>query len=64
MKKVSIISRSLGGLMVDIDINNDGQPVNAYFASSGNELPYKMWMILTNSIYDMMQAQEEINAYA
>lgn len=64
MTTVSIASRSLGGLMVDVDVNNDGQPVNAYFASSGNELPYKMWMTLTNSIYDMMQVGEEINAYA
>ena len=63
MTTVSIISRSLGGLTVDIDMGKDG-PINAYFASSGNELPCKMWMTLTNSIYDMMQAEEERNAYA
>lgn len=63
MITVSIVSMALGNLRVDIDMGEDG-PINAYFASSGNELPYKMWMTLTNSIYDMMQAQEEINAYA
>lgn len=49
--------------MVDIDMGKDG-PINAYFTSSGNELPHSMWMTLTNSIYDMIQAEEERNAIA
>lgn len=45
--------------MVDIDMGVDG-PINAYFTSSGNELPHSMWMRLINSTHDMTKAFEEV----
>lgn len=59
MTTVAIIAKSLGSLMVDVEINR-GEPINAWFSASGNELPYNMWIRLTNSIYDMQQAQDEV----
>lgn len=62
MTTVAIIAKSLGHLMVDIDLTK-GKPINAWFASTGKELPYNMWMRLVNSPFDMMQAQEEVEKY-
>lgn len=59
MTTVAIIAKSLCSLMVDVEMSGY-QPINAYFAASGNELPYNMWISLTNSIYDMQQAQDEV----
>lgn len=62
MTTVSIIAKSLGHLMVDIYLTK-GEPINAWFAATGNELPYNMWMRLVNSPFDMMQAQDEVEKY-
>lgn len=62
MTTVAIIAKSLGKLMVDISIERH-EPMNAWFAATGNELPYNMWMKLVNSSFDMMQAQEEVERY-
>ena len=62
MTTVAIIAKSLGNLMVDVEMN-DMEPINAWFASTGNELPYKMWMRLVNNSYDMQQAQDEVEKY-
>ena len=62
MTTVAIIAKSLGNLMVDVEMHDLG-PINAWFASTGNELPYKMWMRLVNSTYDMQQAQDEVEKY-
>jgi len=59
MTTVSIIAKSLGHLMVDVEMDRK-EPVNAWFAATGNELPYNMWIRLTNSIYDMQQVQDEV----
>ena len=62
MTTVAIIAKSLGNLMVDVEMH-DMEPINAWFASTGNELPYKMWMRLVNNSYDMQQAQDEVEKY-
>jgi len=62
MTTVSIIAKSLGHLMVDVEMDRK-EPINAWFAETGNELPYNMWMRLVNSQFDMMQAQEEVEKY-
>lgn len=62
MTRVAIIANSLGNLMVDVEMCNK-EPVNAWFAARGNELPYNMWIRLTNSVYDMQQAQDEVEKY-
>lgn len=59
MTTVSIIAKSLGHLMVDIELAK-GEPINAWFAATGNELPYNMWIALTNNVHDMMRSQEEV----
>lgn len=62
MTTVAIIAKSLGHLMVDVEMDRK-EPINAWFAATGNELPYNMWMRLVNSPFDMMQAQEEVEKY-
>lgn len=59
MITVSIVSMALGNLRVDVDMGKDG-PINAYFTSSGNELPHSMWMRLINSTHDISTAYEEV----
>jgi len=62
MTTVSIIASSLGHLMVDVEMDQK-EPINAWFSATGNELPYNMWIALTNNVHDMMQAQEEVEKY-
>lgn len=59
MANVVIKSEALNGLNVSVDIFN-GEVNNAFFASTGNELPDRMYMKLTNSITDMLSVAYEL----
>lgn len=59
MANVVIKSEALNGLNVSVDIFN-GEVNNAFFASTGNELPDRMYIKLTNSITDMLKVADEL----
>lgn len=59
MANVVIKSEALNGLNVSVDVFN-GEVNNAFFASTGNELPDRMYIKLTNSITDMMKVSDEL----
>jgi len=59
MVSVVIKSEALNGLMVAVDVI-DGEVDNAFFASSYNELPSKMYHKLINNISDMLKVRDEV----
>lgn len=59
MANVVIKSEALNGLHVSVDVFN-GEVDNAFFASTGNELPDRMYMTLINSIPDMLKVADEL----
>lgn len=59
MANVVIKSEALNGLRVSVDVFS-GEVSNAFFASTGNELPDHMYMALINSIPDMLKVADEL----
>lgn len=59
MANVVIKSEALNGLRVSVDVFN-GEVNNAFFASTGKELPDRMYMTLINSIPDMLKVTDEL----
>lgn len=59
MANVVIKSEALNGLHVSVDVFN-GEVNNAFFASTGNEIPDRMYIKLTNSITDMLKVADEL----
>lgn len=57
---ISILSSEFGGLMLDLEMNNDGAIKNAYFAANGHEIPFNMWIRLNKNTKDCIMAAEEM----
>lgn len=58
MTTVAIWSKALDAKVI-VEIV-DGQPEDAWFYDCGELLSHNEWISLTNSVYDMQQAQDEV----